>query len=227
MATRMYFNTTPQATQSQAVNSAWTGSYASFDRYFFESTPTSAFSTLTNTDSFASGGSYCFGQWWSHPINNMSSFTSADWNASTWTWLMRHTESSASANYVYKAQARIWSGGSFVTNSFFTGGTEFDVGAPGTLESRRCSACDFWGAVGPFSDGDRIVLEMGIYRTSGAAASFTAYSEIGGNNGSDLANNETGTTQLNPWFECSLNFTFDAEPSGEEEVDNLMMLGVS
>ena len=221
MATRMYFNSVPQTTISAAVNASWASSYASFDRYFLETTANSAFSTKTGTASFAGGSAVCIGQWWSHPISNASSFTSANWNASTWTVLVRWSESSATADYVYRYQLRIYdpSGGTFPNNSFFSGATEFDVGdgsvTNSLMESRRISLGDYWGAIGPFSNGIRLVMELGIQRLGAvAAASFTGYCEVGGNSGTDLTNSETDVSQSNPYMECSLNFTFDAEAGG-------------
>src|SRR5687768_17468566 len=122
MATRWYFDSNPQTTISAAINPDWTGAYTGFDRYFLETTASSSFVTKTMTQSFATGSTYCIGQWWTHPINNAGSFSSADWNASLWTTLMRFSESSGTANYVYKYQMRIWDGSSFIWNSFFTGG---------------------------------------------------------------------------------------------------------
>jgi hypothetical protein len=142
---------------------------------------------------------------------------------------MRFSESSGTANYIYKYQMRIWDGGTFTWNSFFTGGTEFDIGNGATtnslMEARRCSGCDYWGTISA-ANGARIVMEIGIARASGTAASFSAYTEIGGNSATDLNNDQIDINQDNPWHESTLNFTFDAEASGSTQAPSLMMLGV-
>lgn len=228
MAIKLYFDSTPQTTISEAINSGWTGSHASFDRYWLETTAASSFVTLTNTKSMASGESYCFGQWWSHPINNAGSFSSTDWDGSLWTTLIRFSESAAAANRRYKFQMRIYDGGVFTWNSYFTGGTEFDVGNGSTtnslMEARRCNNCDYWGAI-TASNGARIVMEVGDYKSAGSSASHTSYAEIGGDSGTDLTNGQTDIDQDNPWFKSSLDLTFDAEGGSSTNTNQLTMMG--
>lgn len=230
MATRLYFGSVPQTVISGTINGDFAGSYSGFNRYFFESTPTDAFVTLTNTTaSHANNTAYCVGQWWSHRMSNAPSLNTAAWNASTFTTLMRFSEGLSTSDLFYRWQLRVWDG-SFVNNSYFNGGTEFDVGNGATtnsvMESRRCSGCDYWGATMPaLSDQARLVLEVGIYRsTARGAESTTAYCEIGGNSGTDLSNDQLGTSQFNPWMETSLDITFSAEDS--ESQSRLMLMGV-
>lgn len=227
MATRLYFNSTPQTDHSIAIDASWTGAASTFDRYYLESTANSAFSTNTSTQSMSSGQSYCIGQWWSHPISNWAAL--GDFDTCSGTCLMRWTESATAANRVYKYLWRLYGDdGGWLYRSWYTGATEFDVGSPGTLESRRISGADWWapGANG-WSSNLRIILEIGYYKTSGTAASHTTNCEIGGNSGTDIPDNETTTSQWNPWFEMSFNATFDSEPSdGDVTPSRLMMLGV-
>lgn len=226
MATRFYFSTTANDTGlTPAIDASWTGSCTNFARYLLTTTASTAFSTQTNTQTMAGADSYCIAQWISRPISNYASFS--DWDTYTGTMLMRWTESATAANYVYKYMWRLYgSAGSNVYRSWFTGATEFDVGSPGTMESRRISAADFWGTPVPssaFTDL-RFIIEIGVYKSSGASASHTVNCEIGGNSGTDLDNSEIDVNQDNPWFETSANVTMGSEPT-PSSFQGLMMTG--
>lgn len=230
MATRFYFSTTANDTGlTPSVDASWTGTCTNFDRYLLTDTASTAFSTQTNTQTMSSGQSYCVGQWISRPISNYASF--ADWDTYTGSCLMRWSESATAANYIYKYLWRLYgSGGSNVYRSWYTGATEFDAGNGATtnsvMESRRISSADWWAASTPssaFTDL-RFILEIGIQKSSGTSASHTVYCEIGGNSGTDLADNETGTSQFNPWFETSANVTLGSEPTSSG-FKGLMMIG--
>jgi hypothetical protein len=56
--------------------------------------------------------------------------------------------------------------------------------------------------------GDRLVIEVGAQVSSAGGTTVTGTMSFGCNSATDIAENETGTTADNPWFEISNNITF-------------------
>lgn len=54
----------------------------------------------------------------------------------------------------------------------------------------------------PVDAGDRLIVEIGVEDTIGDTLDNVSF-EFGDNSGSDLAENETGTSQFSPWIEFS------------------------
>jgi len=61
--------------------------------------------------------------------------------------------------------------------------------------------------------GDRLVIEVGGQVSTAGGTSVTGTMSFGSDNGSDLGENETDTTALNPWFEISRTVTFPSPPT--------------
>lgn len=63
------------------------------------------------------------------------------------------------------------------------------------------------------SAGERLIIEIGVVNNQYTSTRFAAV-EFGDNSGSDLAEDETSTTQNNPWVEFTHTFTFDGGGGG-------------
>lgn len=61
--------------------------------------------------------------------------------------------------------------------------------------------------------GDRIVIEIGIRKTGSSPSTRSATFLLGDNGGSDLPEDETSTTSVNPWIEFSHNVVFQPPSS--------------
>lgn len=91
---------------------------------------------------------------------------------------------------------------------WYSGDTEFD---DGNLTNRGYSHTRGVGSV-TSENGDRIVVDIGINTTNTKTDVYTATMDFGDNSGTDLPENETETTQYNPWIE----FSHDIAPYVED-----------
>lgn len=83
--------------------------------------------------------------------------------------------------------------------------TEFDNSA--TLENRTWLNGDTVAGAYTLVDGDRIVLELGFTDIGGTGTTPQGTIRAGSPSASDLPEDETTTTDDNPWFEISVNVT--------------------
>lgn len=95
----------------------------------------------------------------------------------------------------------------------------------GTLLSLYAGSSEFYdsltnrllaNAVGVSSvaalNGDRIVIQIGVYGGGGTAAKRKAQYRFGDASGSDLQLDDSTTDDYNPWVELSFNITWPAPP---------------
>lgn len=73
------------------------------------------------------------------------------------------------------------------------------------------------------SAGDRLIVEIGYGDQSGSTTRYGIV-EFGDNSASDLAEDETSTTQNSPWVQFSATLTFDS--GGTPAVPRLLILGI-
>lgn len=62
--------------------------------------------------------------------------------------------------------------------------------------------------------GDRLVIEIGLSGNPSAAGDHTASMRLGDSSGSDLSEDDTSTTDNNPWLELADTLTFGGGTSG-------------
>lgn len=77
-----------------------------------------------------------------------------------------------------------------------------------TLTNKALADGDALGAGATTLSGDRLCLEVGGQASAAGGTSVTGTMSFGGNGASDLLEDETGTTALNPWFEISRTLEF-------------------
>jgi len=76
------------------------------------------------------------------------------------------------------------------------------------------------------SAGDRLIVEIGWFHALQYTSSRFSRIEFGDNSASDLAEDETGTSQDNPWVEFSMDLAFDGGGGAVVIPSRLMTLGV-
>jgi hypothetical protein len=76
-----------------------------------------------------------------------------------------------------------------------------------SLRAKQIADGDTVSAGGTTNRGDRLVVEIGLTSTVGGT-SITGDLSFGDDNATDLGDNETDTTALNPFIEFSHNFVF-------------------
>jgi hypothetical protein len=132
--------------------------------------------------------------------------------------IIRARESNAAADMRAQMVIRVLSGdgstvrGTLIASDGAALGNEFTSG--GT--ARNCKYPKGWTGTGqtPTSvnalDGDRIVIEVGYRSHEASATSRTGTLVFGDAEASDAAENETDTTDSNPWVEFADTLSFDA-----------------
>lgn len=78
----------------------------------------------------------------------------------------------------------------------------------GTLTNKTLADGDTLGAAYTTVAGDILVVEVGGQVSSAGGTSVTGTMEFGSNSATDLGENETDATALNPWFEISNNIVW-------------------
>ncbi len=91
----------------------------------------------------------------------------------------------------------------FITENKTGGGTSFTT----TLTNRGIAGSGL-GASIFCNDGDRIVIEVGWFYSSGTNTTRTATQSFGADNGTDLPQDQTTTAANNPWVEFTNDILF-------------------
>lgn len=208
MATRYYFPSTGAAAVSPPYWVAWDKD-SEADRLKMVTTKiSSAFSTKACSENSADFDYDVLNRMYvSDPIGVH------DFTGCTYKIQVRCVEDDAKANFVLMIIAlRVTSNDGqtlrFALEAIDSGATEFD---DDVLVNRAMG--DSCGA-GISQNGDRIVFELGIRAVNTKTTLFTATMDFGDNSGTDLPENETETTQYNPWIEFSHNIAAYVPPSG-------------
>ena len=205
MATRFYFSTTdPGITPS--YDGGWDYTDASDRRKMFESKQSTGSVYVNDFETDASPVHCCLRQFVSNKQYNGRTFLTSE----TWKFQARATESDAAANaYISIVAKVISSDGSTVRGTIinsFNDDTEIDDVA---YENRSLSG-NISNQV-TMQDGDRILLEVGIYFNNTTESSMGAEVPFEDTPSSDLPENDTETGFYAPWFELSATL---AEYSG-------------
>ncbi len=134
-------------------------------------------------------------------------------NASTtWTFVMRIGESSASANVYTLFHVSVLSEDGVTTRAEFTANEKDGVEATvsTTTPSSRTNV-NTGGIVYTTVANDRIQIEIGWDQDG--SGSYTVVASRGNTSGTDLSSTDGDTDIQNPWFECSTTLTLgSAEP---------------
>ena len=206
MSTRYYLPSTGAAAENPAFNVAWEKT-SEADRLEMVMTKiSSSFATKACSENNASADYDVLNrQYVSAPIG-AHNFTGCTWKAQ-----VRCMEDNRQANFVIYAapscfsndgQTNRWAGG------VGEGATEFDDGELINIATGE--------DVQPLSsqNGDRLIFEIGIRAKQEKTTLYTATMDFGDASGTDLPENETETTQYNPWIEFSHNIAAYVPVSG-------------
>lgn len=155
-------------------------------------------------------------QYISEPMAAGISFTTS----STYTMVAQQQESSTAADSYMRYHLAIVSEDGATIRCQFSAGEKEGTENPTSYASRTNVNT---GGLGNYTTvaGDRLVLEYGVDKD--ASGTYTISYRYGNTGASDLSSTEgdTGSTD-NPWFETSVNITFDVEdppPAENEDFD--------
>lgn len=209
MATRYYLPSTGAADVSPAFSGDWDKT-SEADRLKMVTTKiSSAFATKTCSENSSSDPYKILNrQYVSDPIGVH------DFTGCTWKGQVRCMEDAAKMDaLLWFYDLRIVSNDGQTIRHELTAqkysNTEFDNKE---LVNRRISQITV--SAGSSQNGDRIVADVGVYTTNTKTDLYTATMDFGDNSGTDLPENETETTQYNPWIEFSHNIAAYVPPSG-------------
>lgn len=223
MATRFYLNTGDVSPGgiTPAFDGTWEQTTSALRARMSTFKQNSAFTSLAIAETSVSGTfDFLFRQYISDPLNagNVSGTVKG---------IIRCLESAADADFRAQMLIKLVSGdGGTVTGTLLAHDAsaltnEFDAT---TLTNRKYPLN--WAGAGTSltlvaaNQGDRLVIELGIRAHNTTATSKTGTLRFGDHSASDLAENETGTTDDNPWIEFSQNLSFEAflsERRGQDE----------
>ena len=210
MATRFYTDPTNAPTVSPDFVYAWDDTTQAVRRKLVIDTRGNNGSTdfeVTETATFYD--EILFVQFVSEPLDSISATLPVMKN------FFRFVESNAKANCTNKVRwGKCDSDGSnsvAISAAGYTSGPEFNDGDTTNLANRGWGESN--GTDTAFSQGDRLIVEVGVYFDYAKVSSYTATISITDNHATtDLPENDTETAAYNSWFESGDTFT---EASGE------------
>ncbi len=207
MSTRFYLPTTGNAAVSPAFDAAW-GVTAGADTLTLSSSRSgSAFATKTTAESTTSVVDVLSRQYISEPLV-------AQTISGTVKAIIRASENTSTADARAQVVIRVVNGrgdvvrGTLLAASAASLASEFGA----SLQDRKFPLA--WSGSGASvssvaaQTGDRLVVEIGWRAHNTASTSRSASFEYGDAAGSDLPEDETGTSQLCPWVELSATLAF-------------------
>lgn len=207
MATRYYLPSTGVADVNPAFKSSWNKT-SEADRLKMVMTKiSSSFATKTCSENSGASPYYVLNrQYVSDPIG------AHDFTGCTYKFYSRCLEDNAKADFLIYIWTRVFSNDGLTLRfnaNYGVGSTEFD---DDNLINRAAS----WSYTGSSSsqNGDRLVTEIGIKSENTKSNLYTATMDFGDASGTDLPENETETTQYNPWIEFSHDIAPYVPPSG-------------
>lgn len=206
MATRYYLPSTGAAVVTPTFNAVWEKTSEADRLKMVKTKISSAFATKTCTENVSTDPYDVLNrQYVSDPIGVH------DFNGVSMKVQIRCMESAAKMDaLLYVITWMVSNDGNTYRFSLpiVTSGVEFD---DGTLENRGIFAPP--SAYDSSQNGDRIVVEIGVNTTNTKTDVYTATMDFGDNSGTDLPENNTETTQYNPWIEFSHNIAPYVPPS--------------
>lgn len=223
MATRLYFHEAGSVGITPSVDGGWESSASPFARKPLVTTAKSG-DTLTTVSGFTStaGQDRCHRQLISSPMDSGHIFNTSV----TYKCYVQCLESAANDNIRSRICVRILSEDGSTVRHTVLALADLSSGAEWNTALRNKVFADGDAGSGSYTNvaGDRICVEIG--HNDSAGSSISASSRWGSDAGAsaDLGENETDTgTTLRPWFETSLNITFQAPPA----VDQLDPFGMT
>ena len=216
MATRLFFPLTEPSEIQPAVDAGWEDTDGVLRRRLSQ---TKGASTLTDGTSigWTAGQDAIDRQYISDPMDSGISFSAA-----TCKCQIMVKESALNDNVTSRMGARILSrDGTTVRQTLFAV-ANFGPTTEYNTANRNKTFADGDTVTGSYTtvDGDRLCIEIGHSDASGASIAATSN---WGENGTDLAENETATSG-NPWIEFSNTITFQAEPPKPHNVNQPCIL---
>ena len=212
MATRLYLCAVPTIADIAPAFAAWLETDGDGRRLM---TPDLLADTLANGSSIpsAAAATQLHRQFISHPLVAGIVFTSG---VSTVTCQIQGLESGANDNIINRVRAvKVVSrdGATIRATLIALGNAASVVEWATTLRNLTFLNATTVGATYTTVDGDRLVLEVGHLDSGGATIAGTLRFGADSAGTGDLGINETDTvTTLRPWFESSVNLTFEALP---------------
>lgn len=223
MTTRFYLNTgdVSPGGLTPAFDASWEQTTSAVRARMTTYKQNSAFTSLAISESSASSNfDFLFRQYISDPLNAGSV-------SGTVKGVIRCLEGSTDSDFRAQMLIKLISGdGTSVTGTLLAHdasalSNEFDAT---TLTNRKFPLN--WAGAGTTlssvtaNQGDRLVFELGVRSFNVISAARTATLRFGDHSATDLAENETGTTDDNPWIEVSQTLSFEAfvsERRGQDE----------
>jgi hypothetical protein len=201
MATRLYFDSSGAAEVSPAFDANWDDTNDA-TRLPLNDATGSAFGTTVYTDNSNANRDDLIHQWVSPALDGAVSFAASN----TLKVQMRCDQIDLANNLELTVSVRVAvNDGTSFRGTILTLVRDGNEMAAGTLTNRQ-----FTGTTGAVSaqDGDRLVVEIGTGGDPQGGGDHDTSLRIGSGSGSDLAENDTSTTDNNPWIEFVENFTF-------------------
>lgn len=209
MATRLYLPSHGSLSISPTPDSSWEDVAAVAKRNLAQFPGQSAFASVTVTEgtSNTNARDLLHGMFLSPPLK------AGSYNGCTIKGQVRALESNANANCMTQIVVRLLDNTGAVKQVLYGGHSTTSVADEyGTsLSNRRIPHT----AISPVTlanftcaDGDRISVELGTRFNNTSATSYTAQHNYGGAGASDLPEDITTTTALNPWIEFSADLEF-------------------
>lgn len=224
MATRFYLGTGDVAPDGGAIvptfDASWEQTTSAVRARMVPFKRNSAFANLAIAETSASGTfDFLFRQYISDPLN-------AATITGTVKGIIRCLESAADADFRAQMLIKVMSRdgtsttGTLLAHDASALTSEFDAA---TLTNRKYPLA--WAGAGTAlgsvaaAQGDRLVIEVGIRAHNVTSSSRTGTLRFGEASASDLAEDETSTTDDNPWIEFSQDLTFEAQITDRRGLD--------
>lgn len=208
MATRFYFRENGTAPITPNVDAGWESSAAPFARkpMFTTSDAGDALGTVAGFTSTAAQDR-CHRQLISEPMDAGHTFNTGV----TYKCYVQALESATNDNLLSRLGVRILSEDGTVVRHTVLAIADYSTATEWNTALRNKAFANGDAGAGSYVTvaGDRLVVEIGHNDTAGA--SISGSSRWGSAGSADLGENETSTsTTERPWFETSLNLTFQA-----------------
>lgn len=201
MATRFYLKNAGAQPISPGYDALWNDTASASRRGMNRSATSLGWNTIAIAETSAIDGyKVLFRMWVSNDQFNAYSFSGSD----TWKLQIRGMESNPSGNLYLHLIAKVWENGVGSRGTLISAVSDDTELNNGALENRSISGvCQSVS----MQDEDYIVLELGYSANNKKTSSYTGTIDTGDSSGTDLPENDSETSQYNPWFELSPNLS--------------------
>lgn len=208
MATRLYLPATPEACPMTPNPLAWTSIGLAGRAVMRTNKINDTLANVSVSDASAANATVLLRQYMSLPLAVGQSISASQ----AFKAQIRISETDAGNNIFATVGLRIIAGdGSSVRRTMLPIASDDVEAAVGTLTNRKLAA-NTTNAAYTTNYGDRLVFEIGIGGDPAAGKSHSSTIRLGDSAGSDLPEDDTSTTDLNPWMELADTLSFATAP---------------